>query len=35
MGVMVGTGDSRGERLEAELAVVCGRLNQVSARLVG
>ena len=42
MGVMVGTGDgaqavmelSEGERLEAELAVVCGALNQVSARLV-
>jgi hypothetical protein len=34
MGVMVGTGDDDGERLEAELAVVCGQLNQVSARLV-
>ena len=33
MGVMVGTGDD-GERLEAELAVVCGQLNRVSARLV-
>src|SRR4051794_41645916 len=33
MDVMVGTGDG-GERLEAELAVVCGQLNQVSARLV-
>ena len=34
---MVGTGDgaqSEAERLEAELAVVCGALNQVSARLV-
>src|SRR5689334_16747431 len=29
---MVGTG---GDELEAELAVVCGRLNQLSARLVG
>src|SRR3954468_12306133 len=34
MGAMVGTGDDDGERLEAELAVVCGQLNQVSARLV-
>src|SRR3954464_13411026 len=34
MGAMVGTGDDDGERLEAELAVVCGALNQVSARLV-
>src|SRR4051794_2820403 len=33
MDVMVGTGDG-GERLEAELAVVCGQLNRVSARLV-
>ena len=32
MGCMVGTG---GDELEAELAVVCGRLNQLSARLVG
>ena len=34
---MVGTGDgeqTEAERLEAELAVVCGQLNQVSARLV-
>src|SRR6478609_9590676 len=29
---MVGTG---GDELEAELAVVCGRLNRLSARLVG
>src|SRR3954469_3015532 len=37
MSVMVGTGDGaqvEAERLEAELAVVCGALNQVSARLV-
>ena len=33
MGVMVGTGDGEWQ-LEAELAVVCGQLNQVSARLV-
>ena len=32
MGCMVGTG---GDELEAELAVVCGRLNVASARLVG
>ena len=40
MSVMVGTGDgaqveaARLDELEAELAVVCGALNQVSARLV-